>query len=272
MVASRSSTRIEGAEGHWHMDVLTPPPHLAGWVKALTFYGEHWPQPVSRRQVATTGAVVFWTWGAPMEVSIGAASSSSYRGFVAGIQDRPARTAHDGTQGGIGVHLSAPCVSAPLGVPGAELANRCVGLHELFGHGADALADQLSVIRAPIEAAKLVETALAGRLGTGPPLATEVLWAWKRLRCQPSLHIADLAAEVGWSRTRLASRFREQIGISPKRFARVVRFEEVCRLLACGSASLAELATGAGYFDHAHLCREASALAGELALGGPSDP
>lgn len=37
---------------------------MAGCVKALTWYGERWPGPVSRRQVATSGAVLFVTWGA----------------------------------------------------------------------------------------------------------------------------------------------------------------------------------------------------------------
>ncbi len=96
----------------------------------------------------------------------------------------------------------------------------------------------------------------------------------------PSAHVAELAAEIGWSRTRLASRFSEQVGISPKRFARVVRFEAARRLLAQGSSSLAEVAARAGYYDQAHLCRDVSALAGcspselagEIGSGGPPDP
>jgi AraC-like DNA-binding protein len=126
----------------------------------------------------------------------------------------------------------------------------------------------------------LVERALVERLGAGPILSPEVVWVWGKLCSQPSARIADLAAEVGWSRTRLASRFCEQVGISPKRFARVVRFEGARRLIAKGSSSLGEVATRAGYYDQAHLSRDISALAGctpaelagELGSDAPADP
>lgn len=89
MVFSDPGNWIEGAEGHWRLRLFAPTPRLAGWVNALTCYVERWPGPVSRRQVATSGAVMFVTWGAPMEVSIGEVSSS-LSAFVAGVQDRPA--------------------------------------------------------------------------------------------------------------------------------------------------------------------------------------
>jgi AraC-like DNA-binding protein len=278
MAADDPGTWIEGAEGCWRMGVLAPGPRLAGCVKALTWYSERWPGPVSRRQVATSGAVLFVTWGTPLEVSLGG-NSSSFSAFVSGVADRPALTRHAGTQEGIGVHLNALGISQ-LGVAGAELANRCVALHEILGHGAETLMDQLSGAATANQRVALVEGALVERLGSGPKLSPEVVWVWEKLCSQPSVRIADLAAEVGWSRTRLASRFCEQIGISPKRFARVVRFEGARRLLAKGSSSLAEVATRAGYYDQAHLSRDVSSLAGctpaelagELASDAPPDP
>jgi AraC-like DNA-binding protein len=279
MVIPGPSIWTEGAESRWRMGLFAPTPRLAGYVKALTCYGERWPAPVSRRHVATSGAVVFVTWGAPMELSVGGVSSS-FRAFVAGVQDRPARTGHQGSQDGIGVHLSALGVPRLLGLPGAELANRCVALDEIFSHDAEALADRLSGVATASRRVALVERALVERLGAAPSLSPEVLWVWEKLCSQPSMRIADLAAAVGWSRTRLASRFSEQIGISPKRFARVVRFEGARRLIAQGSPSLAQVATRAGYYDQAHLSRDISALAGytpaelagELASDAPPDP
>jgi len=279
MVVADPSTWTEGVKGCWRLGMFVPSPRLAGWVKALTWYGERWPGPVSRRQVATSGAVLFVTWGTPLEVSLGG-SSSSFSAFVAGVQDRPARTRHAGTQEGIGVHLSALGISRLLGVAGAELANRCVALDEVLGHDAEVLMDRLSAAATAVRRVALVEAALVERLGTGPILSPEVVWAWEKLCCQPWVKIADLAAEVGWSRARLASRFSEQVGSSPKRFVRVVRFERARRFLAEGSSSLAEVATRAGYYDQAHLCRDVSALAGctpaelagELGSDAPPDP
>jgi len=279
MVVDDRVTWIEDTEGCWRMGVLAPGPRLAGCVKALTWYVERWPGPVSRRQVATSGAVLFVTWGTPLEVSLGG-NSSSFSAFVAGVQDRSAHTRHAGIQEGIGVHLNALGVSRLLGVAGAELANRCVALDEILGHGAETLMDQLSSVATPSRRVALVEATLVERFGAAPILSPEVVWVWGTLCSQPLAQIADLAAEVGWSRTRLAARFSEQIGISPKRFARIVRFEGARRLLADGSFSLAEVANRSGYYDQAHLSRDISALAGctpaelvgELGSGGPPDP
>jgi AraC-like DNA-binding protein len=279
MVVDDPGTSIEDTEGHWRIGLRAPGPRLAGCVKALTCYVERWPGPVSRRQMATSGAVLFVTWGTPLEVSLGE-TSSSFSAFVSGVQDRPAHTRHAGIQEGIGVHLNALGVSRLLGVAGAELANRCVVLDEVLGHGAETLMDQLSGVATPSRRVALVEATLAERLDAAAILSPEVVWVWGTLCSQPLARIADLAAEVGWSRTRLASRFSEQIGISPKRFARVVRFEGARRLLAEGSSSLAEVATRSDYYDQAHLSRDISALAGctpaelagELGSGGPPDP
>lgn len=274
-----SSTGGEATEDPWRMRVFTPAPPLAGWVRALTWYRESWPGSVSRRQVATSGAVVFLTWGAPLEVSVGG-TSASFSAFAAGVSDRPARTEHTGCQEGIGVHLSALGVCGLLGVRGAELANRCVDLSELYGRDADELVDRLGGVASPARRVALVQAALAGRVGLGPEPAPEVIWACQALRRVPSVRVADLAAEVGWSRTRLASRFSAQVGLSPKRFSQVVRFERACRLLTRGASPPAEVAVRAGYYDQAHLSRDVRALAGttpatlaaELASGGPADP
>lgn len=62
-----ASTGAEETEDWWRLRVFAPIPALAGPVRALTWYQEDWPGPMSRRQVATGGAVVFLTWGAPLE-------------------------------------------------------------------------------------------------------------------------------------------------------------------------------------------------------------
>jgi transcriptional regulator GlxA family with amidase domain len=75
------------------------------------------------------------------------------------------------------------------------------------------------------------------------------------------VRVDGLADEVGWSRKRLWSRFRSQLGISPKRAARLVRFDHAAHLLAAGHAA-AGVATESGYVDQSHLHREVKTFAG----------
>jgi transcriptional regulator GlxA family with amidase domain len=75
--------------------------------------------------------------------------------------------------------------------------------------------------------------------------------------------IGELADELGWSHRRLIARFRDQVGLAPKTFARVIRFDRAVRQLrAATTRSLAEIALDCGYFDQAHLNREFREFAG----------
>jgi methylphosphotriester-DNA--protein-cysteine methyltransferase len=72
--------------------------------------------------------------------------------------------------------------------------------------------------------------------------------------------VRGLAASVGLSERQLERRFLERVGLGPKRFARVVRFE---RAVALGTGlAQATLAAHAGYSDEPHLLRDFRALSG----------
>jgi len=60
----------------------------------------------------------------------------------------------------------------------------------------------------------------------------------------------------------LVERFRDQIGVPPKLYARLVRFRHVLERLHRDEAALSEVALDAGYYDQAHMNAEFRALAG----------
>ena len=96
-----------------------------------------------------------------------------------------------------------------------------------------------------------------------------MLAAWSRLiATRGRTEIAELCRELGWSRRHLAVRFRDEVGLAPKVYARVLRFERAAALLARdGGARFAEIAYQCGYYDQAHLNRDFREFAGT----SPSD-
>jgi transcriptional regulator GlxA family with amidase domain len=70
--------------------------------------------------------------------------------------------------------------------------------------------------------------------------------------------------ETGWSRRHVTERFRNQLGITPKAYARLLRFGHATALLmeTSPARTLAHVATEAGYYDQSHLTRDFTALAG----------
>ena len=68
--------------------------------------------------------------------------------------------------------------------------------------------------------------------------------------------IAELRRATGFSKRRLVGAFRDEIGVPPKLYARLVRFQRASALLDAGAATLAEVALAAGYYDQPHMNAE----------------
>lgn len=84
------------------------------------------------------------------------------------------------------------------------------------------------------------------------------------MRADGAVSIGSLAAALGWSRKRLIARFRDEIGLTPKTAARVLRFRAFHSRLRTGPApqSWVDLALGSGYADQSHLIRDVRRMTG----------
>ncbi|MFH8404782.1 helix-turn-helix domain-containing protein [Streptomyces sp. NPDC018019] len=151
------------------------------------------------------------------------------------------------------MHLSPVVARAVLGVGPADLDRAVIALDDLWGRDASLLREQLRDAPSWESRFALTDALLARRCETGPCVAPELAWAWDRIVVSRGrVRIDDLAFQVGWSRKRLWSRFRSQIGCSPKRVAKLVRFDHAAHHLAAGT-SAARVAAEGGYADQSRL-------------------
>jgi methylphosphotriester-DNA--protein-cysteine methyltransferase len=67
--------------------------------------------------------------------------------------------------------------------------------------------------------------------------------------------VSEVGGRLGVSARTLERRFRRQVGMGPKLFARLARFQEVLRQ-GSGRTDLPGLALDAGYYDQPHLLRD----------------
>jgi AraC-like DNA-binding protein len=98
-----------------------------------------------------------------------------------------------------------------------------------------------------------------------PELAPEVIWLRRQLNATKGrARVEPLMDETGRSRRHVTDAFRRQLGVTPKAYARLQRFQHASSLLLgpAGAPSLADVAMAAGYYDQSHLTREFAALAG----------
>jgi AraC-like DNA-binding protein len=258
------SQHVEDDHGLVEWATGEPAPVLAGLVRSYTGYREEGATPVYRRETPAGQYTLIVSFGDGFRAEGGgeAGELSDYTSFVAGMHDRPARTAHDGRQFGVQIRLDPLAAFSLLGVPLHELGNRVVELSDLLGADAERWTGQLSSVATWQGRFALLDGLLSDRMATGPVPSPGVVWAWRVMRrAGGAVRVTDLAEGAGCSHRHLAAMFRGQIGLTPKTAARVLRFERATRLLARGDTP-AQVAATCGYADQPHLTREFVRLAG----------
>ncbi|MFI5911398.1 helix-turn-helix domain-containing protein [Dactylosporangium sp. NPDC051541] len=162
------------------------------------------------------------------------------------------------------VRLSPVAAHAVLGVPGGAdgPGAAVVGLDELWGPDAGIVRRRLRDAGSWDERFAVMDDVLARRWEPERGMDPEVAHAWTRMvTSRGQVRVEGLAGEVAWSRQRLWSRFRAQVGLTPKRAATLVRFDHIAHRLAAGH-NAARVAAEDGFADQSHLCRDVMAFAG----------
>jgi AraC-like DNA-binding protein len=124
-----------------------------------------------------------------------------------------------------------------------------VGLEDLWGRDAVRTQARLQAAESWEDRFAIAAAALARRRTASRAVDPEVAFVWGQMvTSRGQVRVERLAAEVGWSRKRLWSRFRAQIGLTPKRAAKLVRFDRAAHRLAAGHSAAVVAAEG-GFVD-----------------------
>jgi AraC-like DNA-binding protein len=217
-----------------------------------------------RREMARHGVAVILGRGDTMEVFEGEADSPARTlgAFVVGNQARSSLTGIRGHQLGTQVELTPAGALALFGNV-ADLNDAVVPLDEALGTRGTELLERLGEATSWASRFDLIDEAPGA---VNPlPLPDEVEWLRRQLEISRGrARVQGLMDETGWSRRHVTDRFRRQLGLPPKAYARLLRFEHAASLLSDhpGRLSLAAVAGAAGYYDQSHLNRDFVSLAG----------
>ena len=211
-------------------------------------------------------AVLILNLGAPFRIRAGTdIETAEYAdGCVVTTPTRAVEFGYPPGTRSVGVHFKPWGLAPFLPMPAAELCDRPVTVEQVWGRPAVAeLRDRLATAAGPHEMLTLLEDELMRRLcetsGLGLVRHTSTVIA----ASAGAVAIGELSAATGVSSTHLAQRFKELIGVTPKRIARTYRF--AAAVLAVDPArpvDWVDLASRAGYFDQAHFGHEFRAFTG----------
>jgi AraC-like DNA-binding protein len=124
------------------------------------------------------------------------------------------------------------------------------------------LVEKLSEPSTPLEKLSSLAT-LGGGLLHPNQGRSDIVDQSLHLLLQKSLRVAQCAHAIGISERYLSRVFREHVGMPPKLFLRVHRFQAATRALYQGvEISWAELALSCGYYDQSHFANDFRAFSG----------
>ncbi|WP_231618469.1 helix-turn-helix domain-containing protein [Nonomuraea sp. SBT364] len=188
-----------------------------------------------------------------------------FRAVVAGLHLDAAELRQEGGTRGVWLTLSPLGAGALLGVPASALSGQVADLADVAPAMAD-LPERLAACRSWPQRRALVEDALvAGRARHEKNIGGQELRATLAALSRAD-RVQEAARLLGCSRRHLSGTVRTALGVTPKEYQRLLRFEAarggLVAAARAGTGSLAAVAAASGFADQAHLTREWRAMAG----------
>lgn len=155
-----------------------------------------------------------------------------------------------------------PGGAAPfLSMPTDELSGRHLSLDQVWGADARFLRDRLLSVTCPRARCRIVEESLLARAAGRLTLRPDIAFAVKALEAGSS--VSAVIARTGFSARHFTEMFRTTVGLNPKAYSKVRRFQAVLRTIRTDhDPDWSEIALSRGYSDQSHFNHDFRAFSG----------
>jgi AraC-like DNA-binding protein len=231
-----------------------PAPELAPFVSCFWSYEAYAPPHARERLLPTGNMGLYFTLDA--EGGVAAGVSGAYSEAVMLDTSRPFSI--------IGVAFNAGGGFPFFGRPSDELHNCSASLDEVWGAAGVSLRDRLWEATTPQQRFRTVQDALLASRRDRLVPHRAVRYALAAFDGATGAgRVDEVVARIGISSRRFADVFRSEVGLSPKAFCRIRRFNEVLtRIERRSDVDWADVALSCGYFDQAHFNHDFRAFSG----------
>ncbi|NNE05349.1 MAG: AraC family transcriptional regulator [Xanthomonadales bacterium] len=251
---------VETPIGRWNMLEAQPAPDLAGLVEC---YWEGWGDiPPMREKILPRANVelMFNLKGQHriLELDGREVDNDQNRGWLSGLQRRFMLIETVNGSHFLAARLRPWGAWRLLRESMHAVSGAVPRIGDLWGRASDTIKDRLLSAANPFERFDIIESVLRERIDQRRQQDIGVTEASARLLAsQGRLRISEVCRGIGSSRATLSRKFRDQVGLTPKTYARVIRIEALMTHLAGhGPDQWAMLAEDFGYHDQAHLNRD----------------
>jgi AraC-like DNA-binding protein len=152
---------------------------------------------------------------------------------------------------------------AAFGVPTSTFLDVGLDGHSVLGRGVTELFEQLGNTNLFAARVQLLDQFLLHSIASCKPFDRIQLALRGLTTAGSQLKISDAATQAGVTTRQLERKSLDYIGMSPRTFMRVARFQHALRIKSLKSPSWSAVAHKLHYFDQMHMIRDFKAFAGE---------
>jgi AraC-like DNA-binding protein len=251
--------------GRWTRALYLPDAPLAAHVEVLWHVSGR-ANFARDRRLPTGSAHLLFNLGSPPTLfprEAGGAVRSFPTCWIAGQCESYIETGSHGQTTLLGAQFRSHGAYRLLRLAQHELRDQVIELESLLGDRIRGLHQRLLDAPTPHACFALLEHWLLALLDRGNEIHAGVHAATHAITLSNGrVDLRELSRRTGYSREHLIRRFREQVGLTPKAYANILRFNHALASAHRGNTSGAEIAHDCGYYDQPHLIRDFQRYAG----------
>jgi AraC-like DNA-binding protein len=165
--------------------------------------------------------------------------------------------------GTVGVHFRPGGASPFLRMPVSEVSELSLSLDQLWGSEGSDLRGHLLEAASVQRKFQIVEQWLLERLAKPLERTPAVAYAVRQFQQPVAPSVSCVVDRIGMSHRRFIQIFTAEVGLSPKVFSRIMRFQRAVNCIReRNEADWARLALDCGYYDQAHFIHDFQVFSG----------
>lgn len=184
--------------------------------------------------------------------------------IIAGIQTKNIFLDSTSRLSTMHVVLRPGALPALFNIPAHAFKNQMVALDTIVGSGMTALRERLIETTNPEDKFKLLEAFLLSQLDCTYQPNPSVMFSIKQLKNRNgALSVKEIRDKVGYSQRHFSELFKKLLGVTPKHYARICRFQGVLSSIqGIKEPDWASIAINSGYYDQPHFIHDFKSFSG----------
>ena len=218
--------------------------------------------PVLQKIIPDGFPEIIFHYGDPYKIKLDKQWELQSPGLFAGQITKFFYLENTGQSGMVGIKFKPSALTQLFELKMADFTDKVLELKDVVGEKLNSVEKELHSVRDPAKRIESIEVELKKLAMPHKETAIDQAIGLIFLK-QGMISVAEICEQVNTSERTLQRLFNNWIGLSPKFYARVIRFSHIFQLAQEKKLSWSEVGLESGFYDQSHFIKNFKAFTGE---------